>query len=326
MPDVSIILVSHNDEPDLPLSIGSALAQRGVTVEVLVVDNASRDGSRAAVRRSGGASVRLIESEENIGFAAAMNLGIDESAGRYILALNPDSRLEPDFAAVLAERLDRRPEVGSASGRLLRAAGPGLSPTSRLDSTGIYRTLTGRHFDRGSGEIADGNYTGEEEVFGASGAAGFYRREALESARIATGVFDSDFFLYREDADLSWRLQNLGWKCLYVPSAVAYHRRRNLPERRRRMSPLVNYHSVKNRFLLRINNQSGSDFVSTLLPTLARDAVVLGACLTIERSSLPAFSWLWTNRARLWAKRREIQEKVRARRVPHRDTSSKLDR
>ena len=131
-----------------------------------------------------------------------------------------------------------------------------------------------------------------------------------------TGVFDSDFFLYREDADLSWRLQNLGWKCLYVPSAVAYHRRRSLPEPRRRMSPLVNFHSVKNRFLLRINNQSAADFAATLVPTLARDAVVLGACLTIERSSLPAFPWLWRNRSRLWAKRREIQEKVRARRSP----------
>jgi hypothetical protein len=80
------------------------------------------------------------------------------------------------------------------------------------------------------------------------------------------------------------------------------------------MSPLVNLHSVKNRFLLRINNQSASEFAATLLPTLARDLVVLGACLTIERSSLPAFSWLWKNRKRLWAKRREIQEKVRARR------------
>ena len=137
---------------------------------------------------------------------------------------------------------------------------------------------------------------------------------ALESAQIATGFFDSDFFLYREDAEISWRLQNLGWKCLYVPSAVAYHRRRNLPERRRRMPALVNYHSVKNRFLLRINNQSASEFAATLVPTLARDLVVLGACLTIERSSLPAFSWLWRNRRRLWAKRREIREKVRLRR------------
>jgi GT2 family glycosyltransferase len=205
--------------------------------------------------------------------------------------------------------------VGFASGKLFRAEGSGLSPTALLDSTGIYRTAAGRHFDRGSGEAAEGRFSVEEEVFGASGAAGFYRREALESARIMTGVFDSDFFLYREDADLSWRLQNLGWKCLYVPGAVGYHRRRNLPERRRRMSPIVNYHSVKNRFLLRINNQSLAHFAATLVPTLARDAIVLGACLTIERSSLPAFTWLWRNRKRLWAKRREIQEKVRARRL-----------
>jgi GT2 family glycosyltransferase len=244
-----------------------------------------------------------------------MNLGIGASSGRYVLALNPDCRLEPDFAAVLAERLDRRHDVGFASGKLFRAQGAGLSPTALLDSTGIYRTAAGRHFDRGSGEPADGRYAAEEEVFGASGAAGFYRREALESARIMTGVFDSDFFLYREDADLSWRLQNLGWKCLYVPGAVGYHRRRNLPERRRRMSPLVNFHSVKNRFLLRINNQSPAEFASTLVPTLARDAVVLGACLTIERSSLPAFTWLWRNRKRLWAKRREIQQKIHARRL-----------
>ncbi|HKF41864.1 MAG TPA: glycosyltransferase family 2 protein [Thermoanaerobaculia bacterium] len=310
MPDVSIIVVAHNDEKDLPISVGSALAQRDVVTETIVVDNASEDRSRESVRRIGDGVVRLIESAENVGFAAAMNLGIAESRGRYVLALNPDCRLEPDFAKTLAAKLDARPDAGSASGRLLRAAGPDLAPSALLDSAGIYRTSTGRHFDRGAGETADGLYLVEEEVFGASGAAGFYRREALESARISTGIFDSDFFLYREDADLSWRLQNLGWKCLYVPSAMAYHRRRNLPERRRRMSPLVNFHSVKNRFLLRINNQSVSDFVRTLVPTLARDAVVVGACLTIERSSLHAFSWLWKNRRRLWTKRREIQGKI----------------
>lgn len=79
------------------------------------------------------------------------------------------------------------------------------------------------------------------------------------------------------------------------------------------MSEIANYHSVKNRFLLRINNQAGGEFLATLLPTLARDLVVLGACLTIERSSLPAFSWLWRNRQRLFAKRHEIAERVRRR-------------
>ncbi len=315
MIDVSIIVVAHDDEADLPHSVSSALAQRGIGVETLVVDNDSSDASCEAVRRVGREEVRLVKLPENVGFAAAMNLGIGLSSGRYVLALNPDCRLEPDFAAILAGRLDRRPDAGSASGRLLRAEGAGLHPTGRLDSTGIYRTATGRHFDRGSGEEEAGRYLAEEEVFGASGAAGFYRREALESARIMTGVFDSDFFLYREDADLSWRLKSLGWKCLYVPEAIAYHRRRNLPERRSRMSPLVNYHSVKNRFLLRINNQTPSDLVATFLPTLARDIVVLGACLTIERSSLPAFIWLWRNRKRLWAKRREIQQKIRMQRV-----------
>ncbi len=313
MIDVSIIVVAHDDEADLPHSVSSALAQRGVLVETLVVDNDSSDGSCEAVRRVGGKEVRLLALPENVGFAAAMNLGIGLSSGRYVLALNPDCRLEPDFAAILAGHLDHRPDVGSASGRVLRAEGAELHPTGRLDSTGIYQTATGRHFDRGSGEEAAGRYLAEEEIFGASGAAGFYRREALESARIMTGVFDSDFFLYREDADLAWRLQRLGWKCLYVPEAVAYHRRRNLPERRRWMSPLVNYHSVKNRFLLRINNQTPSDLAATFLPTLARDIVVLGACVTIERSSLPAFTWLWRNRKRLWAKRREIQRKIRAR-------------
>ena len=313
MPDVSIVIVSHGDAADLPRSIESALAQRGVSTETVVVDNASVDAS-PEIARSYAPQLRLIALPSNVGFAAAMNAGIDATSGRYVLALNPDCRLEPDFCAVLAERLDRSPEVGSASGRVYRAQGERLEPTALLDSTGIYFTVSARHFDRGSQEPADGQYLSEELVFGASGAAGFYRRAALESGRISTGFFDSDFFLYREDADLAWRLSRLGWKSLYVPAAVAWHRRRNLPDRRRGMPASANLHSVKNRFLLRINNQSRDEFFRTLVPTFARDLVVLGACLTVEPSSLPAFPWLWKNRMRLWAKRREIAEKVARRR------------
>jgi GT2 family glycosyltransferase len=313
-PDVSIIVVSKDDLTDLPISLGSAAAQRGVSCETILVDNASSDGSRDVPRRFDGA-VRLLALPQNVGFAAAMNAGIDASSGRYVLALNPDCRLEPDFAAVLTRRLDAADaaDVGSASGRLLRAQGADLAPTGLLDSAGIRFTASGRHFDRGAGEIAAGRYEREEEIRGASGAAGFYRRAALAGARISTGYFDADFFLYREDADLAWRMSNLGWRCLYVPSAVAFHRRRSLPERRRQMTALANMHSVKNRFLLRINNQPAGHFVATLVPTLARDVVVLGACLTVERSSLPAFGWLWRNRKRVWGKRREIRAKVKER-------------
>jgi GT2 family glycosyltransferase len=307
--DVSIVVVSHNDAHDLPVSVGSARAQTGVSVEVIVVDNASSDHWREVLSRM--PDVRTFALPDNVGFAAGMNRGIAESSGRYVLALNPDCRLEPDFAAVLTRTLDARPDLGSASGRLLRASGPELEATDILDSTGITYTSTGRHFDRHSGLPAAGRALTGGEIAGASGAAGFYRRAALDEARISTGFFDGDFFLYREDADLALRLSRLGWKCLYVPEAVAYHRRRNLPERRRSMSAVANMHSVKNRFLLRINNQTPRQFFVTLVPTLARDLLVLGACMTIERSSLPAFSWLWKNRRRLWGKRREIQGKTR---------------
>jgi GT2 family glycosyltransferase len=314
-PDVSIVLVTHDSAADLPGSLASAVAQEGVSTEVLVVDNASSDASREVAAKSG-PNVRVIALPVNVGFAAAMNAGIEATSGRYVLSLNPDCRLAPDFAAHLVRRMDVRPDAGSASGRVSRAAGPDLAPTARLDSTGIFFTASGRHFDRGSEEDGEGRYLAEEEVAGTTAAAGLYRREALESAKISTGYFDSDFFLYREDADLAWRLARLGWKCLYVPSAVAWHRRTNLPDRRRSQTAAANLHSVKNRFLLRINNQPAGDFWRTLVPTLARDLVVLGACLTVERSSLPAFSWLWRNRRRLFAKRREIREKARLRGSP----------
>ena len=307
---MSVVVVSYNDEADLPVSLASALAQRGVSVEVVLADNASSDGSAEIGRRLG---ARVLTLPHNVGFAAAMNAGIESTTGRYVLALNPDCRLEPDFSAVLVSRMDARGDAGSASGRLLRGEGPDLRASPILDSAGIFFTASGRHFDRGAGAPAAGRFLEVEEIAGASGAAGFYRREALEDAKISTGFFDSDFFLYREDADIAWRLSKLGWKCLYVPSAVAAHRRRNLPERRRAMPPAINMHSVKNRFLLRINNQTAGEALRTLLPTAARDLVVLAACLTVEPTSLPAFGWLWRNRRRLWSKRREILAKRRSR-------------
>jgi GT2 family glycosyltransferase len=321
-PDVSIIFVSHNDADDLAVSIPAALAQTGVAVEVIVVDNVSSDASREVADRHSREGVKRLALAENRGYAGGMNAGIGVSAGRYVLCLNPDCRLTPSFASVLAARLDQpgASGVGSASGKLLRAEGSELAATSIIDSAGIYRTASGRHFDRGSSQRDGRQFEREEGIFGVSGAAAFYRREALESVRISTGYFDEDFFLYREDADLAWRLQNALWRCLYVPDAVAYHRRRSLPERRREMSDLANYHSVKNRFLLRINNQTRAEFWQTLLPTLARDLLVFGACLTVERSSLPAFSWLFGNRRRLFAKRHEIEEKVRARALTARET------
>jgi GT2 family glycosyltransferase len=177
-------------------------------------------------------------------------------------------------------------------------------------------TRNGRHFDIGSGARDDGRWDAPAEVFGVSGCTALYRVAALEDVKIGTGYFDDDFFVYREDVDLAWRLRGRGWTARCVPSARAWHRRRNLPDRRRSMSPVANLHSVKNRFLLRVNNAGKEHLRATFLPTFLRDLVVVGGCLVVERTSLEALRYLARERTRLMEKRAAIQ---RRRTVPDAD-------
>ena len=253
-----------DDAADLPLSLGSAVAQRGVACETLARRQRLDRRLARGRRRAFGGAVRLLALPENVGFAAAMNAGIEATRGP--LRARAESRLPPRAGLRGDPRArgstPRTPRTsGSASGRLLRARGRG----ARADARARLGRASSSRRRAGTSTAAAGEprrrpvSSARRRSRATSGAAGFYRRAALESARISTGYFDSDFFLYREDADLAWRLPKLGWRCLYVPAAVACHRRRNLPERRRRMSALANMHSVKNRFLLRINNQTAAE-------------------------------------------------------------------
>jgi GT2 family glycosyltransferase len=147
------------------------------------------------------------------------------------------------------------------------------------------------------------------EVFGVSGAAAMFRASFLRDVSVGGEAFDEDFFAYREDADLAWRGQLFGWRAVCVPAAVGYHVRRVTPEARRELPADVNMHSVKNRFLLRLKNEGPRLALRNLPFELARDLVVIAAALMVERTSLPAFSWLWRNRSRVLAKRREIQRR-----------------
>src|SRR4030095_12141583 len=104
-----------------------------------------------------------------------------------------------------------------------------------LDSTGIIMLREQRHLDRGAGETDNGQYENPEDIFGPSGAAALYRRATLDDVAINGQYFDEDFFAFREDADLAWRCRLLGWNSIYVPAAVALHRRRVTPERRNRL-------------------------------------------------------------------------------------------
>lgn len=307
MPSVAVTLVTYNSADYLERCLESVFAQRGVTLDVVVVDNASADDSVERLKPFEG-RLQLIRNTENRGFASAQNQAIRETCADWVLTLNPDAFLEPDFLRRLIEAAEPRPKVGMACGKLLRLAPDGRRRIPQLlDSTGIYFTPTLRHFDRGSNQPDKGQYERMEYVFGATAAAALYRRAMIEDISIDDEFFDDDFFAYREDADLAWRAQLAGWRCLYVPQAVGWHVRRVLPENRRELPALINYHSTKNRFLMRAKNIGWPLYWRAFPAMKARDLAIAVYCVLRERTSLPAFGWLWRNRARIWEKRRKVQ-------------------
>lgn len=308
--DVDVVLISWNSARWLPASLASLRAQSlsGGAIRLIAIDNASIDRSLALLESERPAVV--IRNETNRGFAAAANQGIAAGSAPYVLFLNPDVRMERGFIDGLVAGLERAGESwGAATGTLYRGEGPEIRPLPTLDSRGVRMTRNGRHLD-----ITDpppARDSGAQEVFGVSGAAALYRRSCLTDLAIGGEIFDESFFAYREDADLAWRARLFGWRALWVPEAIGWHVRRVTPENRREAPEEINFHSVKNRFLLRMKNEGGALLRRNAPFTLSRDALVLGAALTIERSSLPAFRWLWDHRAEIMRKRREIQGRRR---------------
>ena len=297
---VSAVVVTWNSARFLRRCLDALRQQSYPDIELIHVDNASSDDS---VRLVDGAA-RQIVNAENRGFAAAVNQGIAAARGDYVLLVNPDAFLDREYVANVVTALEKAGEkFGMATGKLYRADEPGV-----IDTMGIRMTRTGRHLDIDGGQAL---LPVPHEVFGVSGAAAMYRRSFIEDVSIDGEFLDEDFHTYREDADVAWRGRLFGWRALFVPDAVGHHVRTVTPEKRRALPAVINMHSVKNRFLLRLKNEGLYLALRNAPFELARDAVAIAAVLTIERSSLPAFAWLWKNRRRILAKRREIQRRRR---------------
>ncbi|MBM3814691.1 MAG: glycosyltransferase family 2 protein [Acidimicrobiia bacterium] len=308
---VSVTVVTYNSGRFIRRCLESVLAQQYPAVEIIVVDNASTDGTTDILEQFED-RCQIVYNQENIGFAAAQNQAIRLSSGEWVLTLNPDVLLLADFIGSLmaASTVDKK--AGTICGKLLAIPSNfDIPDQDRVDSTGIYFTPMLRHLDRGSQEIDNGHYLRHEYVFGATAAAALYRRKMIDDISIDGEFFDPDFFVYREDADVAWRAQLLGWRCIYSPLARGYHVRSVLPGNRRALPAAINMHSVKNRFLMRIKNITPNVYLRNWLSITARDFLVLSCCLLREHGSLKAFSYLAGNFKRVLAKRRQIMERKR---------------
>jgi len=212
-PLVSIVILSFNGTEYLKDCLSSVLAQTYPDMEVIVVDNASEDGSPELVEEQF-PSVRLIRNSSNLGFAAGNNVGIRLALGDYILLLNQDTRVDAYCLEELVEVASNDELTGICTPKLLA-----MNEPAQIDAVGIllYRDLS--IMNRGIGEKDVGQYDCQEEVFATSGAASLYRRRMLKEI----GLFDEDYFLLHEEDDLTWRARFVGWRCVYAPKAVVYH-------------------------------------------------------------------------------------------------------
>lgn len=214
------VVVNFNGGEDLPRCL-AALRGQTAPVDVVLVDCASGDGTRALAERPP-AGVRGLPLAENAGYAGGCAAGLAalDPGVEVIGFFNPDCVPAADFFAVCLDVLARRPEAGGVAARLERPGG------EVLDSCGqVLTPLLLRVRDRGYNGAAAGRFAEPATVLAACGAAMVYRRAALAAAAVAGEVFPADFFAFWEDLDLGWRVSAAGWPVVYEPRAVATHRR-----------------------------------------------------------------------------------------------------
>lgn len=281
----------------------------GDCFKIVVTDNASVDGTQELLTRVSG--VEVVINQENLGFCGGNNQALAQFVAEEweaFVTINPDLVVQPDTLMRLLTALRSRPDLGSVTPLLYRSEKDGDSYT--IDAAGMLINNTLRHLDRGSGKH-DATLFKAEEVFGGTGAcfmcsrsyvdklqiSGLEREDDIDKIypQLAGGrkgrvlLFDEGFFAYREDADLAVRAQLLGFGCLFVPEAIAFHRRAVLPENRQTVSPTVNRWSVRNRYLLQIQGIFNPSWQIVFWGLLVRNLLVVFGVLVAERKSLGAF-------------------------------------
>jgi GT2 family glycosyltransferase len=279
--DISAVVVSFNSEKFLKQNFDSLFRQTVAFKQVIVVDNASSDGSLAVMGLF--PLLDKIELSVNIGYAAAANLGIRQATSDLVLVANSDIFLDGDFNLRVLEFYSSHPQTGLLSPLILRFDRETIDSAGQICSLALYPT------EAGSNQKLARTCFGEREVFSVCGAATVFSRNALDKLKIGNEYYDEDFFMFWEDFDIGWRARLLGIKTFFTPRAVAYHFRSATLKKTwwsrfslalARPAPL-RFHLVKNRYLTLIKNFRLGQFWWALPFVIGKDLLWVGA-LTIR--------------------------------------------
>ncbi|MGB9777649.1 MAG: glycosyltransferase family 2 protein [Anaerolineae bacterium] len=213
-PQVTVIIPNWNGAVHLPTCLDSLRRQTFRDLEIIVVDNGSTDDSLALLARDY-PEVEVLALGENRGFAGACNAGIRAARGEFVVLLNNDTEADPRWLEEVVAAFRRHPEAGIVASKMRL-----FDRRDVLHTAGDYYRVDGRPGNRGVWETDRGQYDQEEYVFSACGGSAAYRRTMLDEI----GLLDEDFFYSCEDVDLAWRAQLAGWRCVYAPRAVVYHK------------------------------------------------------------------------------------------------------
>ena len=216
LPKVTIIVVNFNGLPYVDDCVASVLRTNYSHFDLVLVDNDSKDGSLDHVLNSFGydQKLRVLANNRNLGYAKANNMGAAIASSKYLVFLNPDTVVRPNWLKPLVDIFETTNDVAATQSKLLLAR-----DRRTLDSCGHMLTQLGLTVDVGAGELDSGQFDRVFSIFSAKGAAFAVRNQVFKKV----GGFDPDFFLLREESDLCWRMWLVGYRVLFVPESVVFH-------------------------------------------------------------------------------------------------------
>lgn len=303
----TVAIINYGQDELIHACLSSVKEQTILPEQIILVDNSGLLKSESI----GIDGVTYLHPAKNLGYAGGSNLALSLCQTNYILIMNPDILLEAEFSALILAFLEQERQVAAVGGLLLRYDFANDQTTNLIDSAGIVSSRSGRFWDRGQGNEWTGQFM-SGSVFGVSGAATFFRVQALISVAVNGEIFDEDMLAYKEDIDIAWRLSQRGWTSAFLVEAKAYHGRsaggsekglRGRWAARRRHSITARRLAFKNQFLLLVKNGNGNDL--DFLLTFLRQLMLVGYTCIVEPSVLSVVPELIRQLPRAWAKRQQ---------------------